>query len=234
MSKKVKIFGIVIAIIIVLLIIFTYVGNNNATTPATTPSSPAMATASDTTTGLSSSAGTQAVVPGGGGAVTSAMSNDTFTALLSSINSISLDTSIFSNPAYKALRDYPIMLGTAIIGRQNPFAPIGTDTGSSQAATSVSVQTLTPSKVLSTSAELGALATTQSTAPTTVVFQYGTSDALGSATSPVNVTKSGTALFTVTGLTAGTSYYVQAVAVQGSTTATGTLMTFTTAGTQAH
>lgn len=167
--------------------------------------------------------------------MTSAVDTGTFSALLSSISSITLDTSIFSNPGYKALRDYPIALGTAIIGRPNPFAPIGTDTGSGQVTGSVvSVQTLTPSKVLSTSAQFGALVTTQSTSPSTVVFQYGTDDTVSSASSPINVTKSGTALFTVTGLTPGTTYYVKAVAVQGSGTATGTLISFTTAGTQPH
>lgn len=223
MSKKVKIFAIVLGIIIVLIVLFSYIGSNSAS-PAPVAS----------TNGLSTSAAATTAIPGGGSAVTPGLDANNFSSLLSSISSITLNTSIFSDAGYKALRDYPITLGTAIIGRQNPFAPMGTDIGGSQTGTAITVQTLTPSKVLTTSAEFGALVSAQSTSPSTVVFQYGTNDTVSSASSPVTVTKSGTALFTITGLTPGTTYYVKAVAVQGSTTATGTLMSFTTAGTQPH
>ncbi len=215
MSKKVKIFVIVVLVIAALVGAFSYFGNS-----APVPSASALKNST-----------ASAVLPGGGGAVTPVMNTGgtgAFTALLSSINGINLDTSIFSSPAYKALRDYPVSLGTAIIGRQNPFAPIGIDSGSTIAGT-LSVQTLAPDKVLSTSGEFGALVTASTTDPVTVVFQYGTSDTFGSATTPTAVTKNGTALFTATALTPATLYYVEAVAVQGSTTATGAIMTFTTA-----
>jgi hypothetical protein len=213
MSKGVKIFAIVAGIIVVLIVVISHVGNSSA------PSSD---------TSLTSSTGTATALPGGGGAVVPIDSSSSFSALLSSINSINLDTSIFSNPGYLALRNNPVDLGTAIIGRQNPFAPIGTDTAAPQQQGSLQVQTLAPGKVLSTSAEFGALITAPLLAPTTVVFQYGTSDTLGNASSPVTVSKNGTALFTVTGLAPSTTYYVEAVAVQGSTTTTGTIMSFTT------
>lgn len=211
MSKKVKIFVIVIAVIAVLIVIFNYVGGS---TPA--PAS----------TGLTSSAGT--VLPGGAAGDPSAATAGQFASTLSSINSINLDTSIFSNPAYQALRDYPVALGTAIIGRTNPFAPVGSDTGGSSATPSLQIQTLAPGKVVKDSAELGALVTVNNTLPVSVVFQYGTTNTFGSTTAPVKVTKSGTALFTAKGLAPGTTYYVEAVAVQGSFTATGTSMSFTT------
>ncbi len=106
MSKKVKIFVIVIGVIALLILIFSYVGNS---APAATGT-------------LSSTSGT--TLPGGGGSVAPAQNASTFSSLLSSISSISLDTTIFSNPAYIALRDNPVVLGTAVIGRQNPFAPL--------------------------------------------------------------------------------------------------------------
>jgi hypothetical protein len=213
MSKGVKIFVIVIGIIALLIVGYSVFGGS---TPA----------ASDT--GLTSSSGTPAL-PGGGGAITPA-GDASFSTLLSSINGITLDTSIFQNAGYRALRDYPVTLGTAIIGRQNPFAPIGIDGsgGGAQAPAAMQLQTLAPGKILSTSAEFGALVTSASTDPVTVVFQYGTTDTFGSATPPTKVTKNGTALFTATGLTPSTTYYVEAVAVQGSVTATGTIMSFTT------
>lgn len=212
MSKGVKIFVIVIGIIAILIFAFSYLGNS-------TPSS--------ADTSLTSSAATSAL-PGGGGAVAPIDSASSFSTLLSSINSINLDTSIFSNPGYVALRNNPVALGTAIIGRQNPFAPIGTDTAISQQSGALQVQTLAPGKVVGISAEFGALITASSLAPTTVVFQYGPNDTFGNASAPVAVSKNGTALFTVTGLTPSTTYYVEAVAVQGSTTTTGNIMSFTT------
>ncbi len=230
MSKKVKIFAIVVGILAVGILAYTFFGNSSPTPAAMPLASSAVPGAMPTM---------PATLPGGGGPITTmpgaGAGMNTFSNALAGISGITLDTSIFSNTAYKALRDYPITLGTAVIGRQNPFAPIGADSGTADtSASTLTVQTLAPSKVLTTSAVLGALVTAQSTAGTTVVFQYGINDTLGSATAPVKVSKSGTAVFTVTGLTPGTMYYVNSVAVQGSTTATGTIMTFTTAGAATH
>jgi hypothetical protein len=226
MSKPIKIFAIIVGVVAVGLLGYTFLGNSSPTPAATPLSSSAMVPGA-----------APAALPGG---MPSAMPGamNTFSNALAGINGITLDTSIFSNAAYKALRDYPLTLGTAVIGRQNPFAPIGADSGSVDiSAPAVTVQTLAPSKVLTTGATFGALVSASGAtaiAGTTVVFQYGTNDTLGSATTPVKVTKSGTALFTITGLTPATTYYVEAVAVQGSTTATGTIMTFTTAATAGH
>jgi len=105
----------------------------------------------------------------------------------------------------------------------------GGDGANAQIGAPLQVQTLAPGKVLSSSAEFSALVTSSTTDPVSVVFQYGLSDTFGSATPPTTVTKNGTALFTATGLTPATTYYVEAVAVQGSTTANGDIMSFTTA-----
>ena len=212
MSKKVKIFVIVIGIIAVLILAFSYFGNN-----APTPS-----------TGLSSTLGTN-TIPGGGGPVASSENISDFSSLLSSINSISLNTSVFSDPAYVALQNNPVVLGSAVIGRVNPFAPIGTDAAAiAQPSGPMQIQTLAASKITGTSAQFGALISNAAPSPISVVFNYGTSDALGSASTPITVTKNGTALFKATKLTPSTTYYVEAVAVQGSVTTTGTIMSFTT------
>ena len=214
MSKKVKIFIIVILVIAVLIALFSYIGSKS---PAPTD-------------GLTASAPSQsdATLPGGAAGSPSSAANTQFSSMLSAINGITLDTSLFTSPAYEALRDYPISLGTAVIGRQNPFAPIGDDSSAS-AAPVLQVQTLTPDKIIGTSAELGALVTVNNTSPVSVVFQYGTTDQFGTASAPVTASQSGTALFTASGLTPATTYYVEAVAVQGSTTATSTVTSFTTA-----
>ncbi len=250
MSKKVKIFALVVVGLAAVIGAFSLFGGSSSDTSMSTPPTTRTPGAAS---GLSTTAappggmpgGIPAGVPGGmpqgpvamipGGPIgmptgmqTSAAANE-FSGLLSSINSISIDTSIFQNPAYKTLRDYPVMLGTDIIGRINPFAPVGTDQSGGTSSTAVSVQTLSPGKVTSTGAELGATITLPDTLSTTVVFQYGISDTFGSTTTPVTITKTGTTLATVTGLSPGTKYFVQTVVVRGSSTTLGNVMTFTTA-----
>lgn len=154
---------------------------------------------------------------------------DEFSTLLARINTINIDTSIFQDPGYKALRDYPVMLGTDVVGRINPFAPIGTDGSLPVQLQAITAQTMTPGKITATSVEFGASVTIPTGgAPASVIFQYDTTDKFGLTTSPVSVTKSDTVLMPVQGLFPGTRYYVRVVAVQGSSTVTGNVMTFTT------
>ena len=211
MKKKLKTILILLGIIIVVGVAAQYVLRSSA--PAT-----------DTTRPLTSSRAAGVALPTGTAAPTE------FSVLLSTIKGINIDTKLFTSPAYRSLRDYPVALGTDSIGRPNPFAPIGYDAvveGSTD-ATPVQFQTLQPGKITSTSAEFGGQGLLSTTAQTSVVFEYGTSDLFGSATPPVAVGKNGTALFTVTGLLPNTQYYVRAVLAQGSITTQGNTMTFTT------
>lgn len=240
MSKKVKIFALVVIVLALVIGAFSFFGNSSSSTAQLPAQSRAPGTPA-ATSGLSTTAvppggipGPLAAIPGGSmplpnSAQTSAAANE-FSGLLSSVNSISLDVSIFQSLAYKTLRDYPVMLGTDIIGRINPFAPVGTDQVSASTMSSiVLVQTLSPGKVTATSAELGVSVTLPDSLSSTIVFQYGISDTFGSTTSLVTLSKSGTTLATIAGLMPGTRYFVQAVVVRGSTTTVGNIMTFTTA-----
>lgn len=155
-------------------------------------------------------------------------SNDEFSTLLSNISRISIDTSLFENRAYRMLRDFPISLGSDIMGRVNPFAPVGTDLPVSDTAFEFSVQTLQAGKITKNSAEFGAQLTVSDKNPSSIIFEYGISDAFGNATNPITVTKSGTTLISVQGLDPETTYYVRAVAVHGSISATGNTTSFTT------
>lgn len=180
-------------------------------------------------TGVSPTGGSLSSSATSGGGTTPSVGADEFSTMLSRINSISIDTSIFQDPGYRALRDYPVMLGTDIIGRINPFAPIGSDSSSSMQPQGISVQTLTPGKITGVSVEFGAsVSIPTGGAPASVIFQYDTTDTFKLTTQPVSVAKSETVLFPVQGLLPSTRYYVRAVAVQGSSTVTGNTMTFTT------
>jgi hypothetical protein len=210
MSKKVKTFAILAGVVIVIIVAVSFLKGKSAT-PA--PSS---------TNGLSSSTGT-IPLPG----AVAPQNADEFSTILSTINHISIDTSLFQNPSYKLLRDVPVSLGSDVVGRSNPFAPIGSD-GPTATIADVVVQTVQAGKVTSTTAEFAAQITVSDTAPTSVVFEYGPTDTFGNATAPVTTTKSGTVLMTVTGLTPSTSYYVRAVAVRGGVTTTGNTTSFVT------
>lgn len=60
---------------------------------------------------LSSSTG---VIPLPGANTT--VSNDEFSKVLSSIKNIVIDTSVLQNRAYTLLRDFPVSLGTDVVG----------------------------------------------------------------------------------------------------------------------
>lgn len=212
MSKKTKTFAIVVLIIAALIFAVSFfpgdksaVSNNNSNVNPLT-----------STTG-------NIPLPGAPNTTTS---NDEFSKVLSSIKNIYIDTSIFQNRAYILLRDFPVSLGTDVVGRNNPFAPIGVD--SSVVEQDVVVQTLQAGKVTKNTAEAGAQVTLTTTAPVNVIFEYGTSDTFGSVTSPILVTKNMAVLSTIKGLDPDTTYYVRAVAVVGSTTVTSNTTSFVT------
>ncbi len=216
MSKKVKIFAIVGIVLAAIIAGVTFLGGSGSQ-----PSSPA------NSSGIASSVERAAGVP-----IPQASSAPSeFSILLSTISSISIDTTLFTNSAYRALRDYPITLGVDTKGRPNPFAPIGVDSGAISGiapVTQVQFDTIQPAKVTATTAEFGAQGILSNAETATVVFEYGTNDLLGSATAPVPLGKNGTVLYRVTDLAPATTYYVRAVLAQGSITVPGNIMTFTT------
>lgn len=209
MNKKLKTIFFVVIIVGVITLIIILAGKNSDQ-----PTKPSLTTSAD--------------IPLPGNSVRTTTGTDEFSSLLSSINTITIDTSFFKNPAYTLLRDYPVTLGSDVVGRVNPFAPVGSDPAGSTAATPVTIQTLQPGKVTSTSAEFGAQVATGDSTPTAVVFEYGTTDTFGLVTPPISLSKNGTVLSTVTRLTPETTYFVRAIAVRGGETTTAQTMSFIT------
>lgn len=213
MSKKIKTFVIVVVIIAIIIGAFSYLSNSKPQ-PATTL--------------LNSS-----VSPAAGmlNNQVNVSSDSEFSSLLSTVNTIVIDTSIFESAAYKSLRDSPITLGSDIKGRPNPFAPVGSDRGTISGTTETGTaqfETLQPIKVTATTAEFGAQAMLSSTVGAQVIFEYGENDLLSSATAPVDLASNGTVLVKATGLNPDTTYYVRAVLTQGSNVVSGDKMKFTT------
>ena len=67
-------------------------------------------------------------------------SSDTLLSTLDELQSISLNSAVFSNPSFQSLKDDTVTLPSVPSGRQNPFAPVaGIVAPSSLAQTSVPV-----------------------------------------------------------------------------------------------
>ncbi len=220
MSKKIKIFVIVVAAIIVIILAVSFLGGSKTPAPTSGPLS-----SSQLPAGVAGNSTGATVIP-----------ND-FSILLSTVKNITIDSSIFDNPTYKSLRDHPVNLGSENIGRPNPFAPVGIDIGTITGATTgapvaqqqTSIETLQPIKITPTTAVFGARTTLVDTTPGTLMFEYGPTDLFGSVTTPLAVTTTDTYLFNVTGLAPATTYSVRAILVRGSTSSVkGTTMIFTT------
>jgi len=45
-------------------------------------------------------------------------------SLLSEINSLRIDSSLFDDPGYRTLRDFTVAVPALPVGRSNPFAPV--------------------------------------------------------------------------------------------------------------
>lgn len=215
MSKKVKIFAIVVLIISALIAAVTFLGHSS--TPAV--NGPLSSSVPTTSNGTTQAPGSSA--------------SSEFATLLSSISNITIDTSLFTDPGYLALRDYPIALGSDIQGRPNPFAAVGYDTGSISSTapttpTQTQFDTIQPDKITATTAEVGAQAILSDTSQALVVFEYGINGSLDNATAPQPLPSNGTVLFRISGLTPGTKYSVKAILAQGSDTTPGNVVTFTT------
>jgi len=210
MSKKIRNFAITILTLSLIIGAMSFFGNSSSS------SSPKVENS------LSSSKGAGLAVTEGD----SQAQNDEFSAVLASIKGISIDTSIFEDPSFKALRDYPISLGTDVVGRINPFAPVGTDTA--VAIAGVQFQTVQPINVTNIGATLGAQINVGGNEYLSTFFEYGQTNAFGTSTGPIPFTQNGTALFTISELLPSKKYFVRATLVNGSDTVTGNTMTFTT------
>ena len=148
-----------------------------------------------------------------------------FLSELLNIDSIKIDDSIVTNPAFTVLVDLsnPIEPDTNP-GRINPFAPLGSDS----AAVSTQVATNDPTLKLATSAVLNG--TLSVSGPNiTRWFEYGTTDSLGTKTKEIPQANAGIYSESITGLLPDTTYYVKAVASIGGQTISGALTSWHTA-----
>ena len=206
---------IIILAVVTALGVFGYMYFFKGSTPVTSDAGLA------TTAGVSTDPATAALAD----ADVSTTSNQ-FLTLLLDVQSIKLDNSLFANPSFTTLQDLsrPIAPDTNP-GRANPFAPLGAD---GTAAVSTQVTTSNPSSIASTTSTLnGVLSIGDSTV--TRWFEYGTTPALGTMTTPRTQANPGAFAEQLTGLTPATTYYVKAAASIGGQTVYGAQVSWKTA-----
>ncbi len=149
-----------------------------------------------------------------------------FLATFTSLTTIKIDTTLFSNPLFAALHDNNVTIDPVTPGRPNPFAPIDTTVTVATAALAP-VVTNPPTQVTNTTAVLnGAL---NSKTPATVVyFEYGTTPTLGKTTQSVNQSLVSTFIAKINGLSGGTTYFYRADAKINGVLSYGDIISFNT------
>ena len=166
-----------------------------------------------------------------GGTVNTTAGNDqisvdvSFVSALTSITKINIDSSLFYDVSFNALRDNTVNLDTNIpTGRINPFAVIDSNDSNNNLSYVVTNQ---PTQVNKTSAVLNGSINASSGA-TDSYFEYGTTEALGKITSSVNRSLIGTFIKQVDNLSSQTTYFFRAVARVNGSLQYGDIVSFTT------
>lgn len=150
----------------------------------------------------------------------------TFLATLSSLKTIKIDTSLFTNRAFQKLKDNTVKLDEVKTGRPNPFAPI-TSTATSQSVTASVVNTNQPLKVTTNTAILSGTVNNSSVGVSTY-FEYGATPSLGKTTTPVAPSLIGTFITNISGLSSQTVYFYRAVVKVNGKPLYGDVVTFET------
>lgn len=157
-----------------------------------------------------------------------------FSSILSVLQSVQIDTGLFSTNTFISLKDNSVDLGDIVVGRKNPFSKIGEDGGgvllsqlNSQAFSIETVQP-DPKTITSNSVEFVAFVEFQGGIPVDVFFEYGYEREKTQSTSPTRVTSSGFVKINIANLQEGKTYKVSSIGARGNNRKIGSPMTFTT------
>lgn len=153
-------------------------------------------------------------------------SDISFLTTLVSLKKIKINTALFTNKSFNALKNNSVKIESVIPGRANPFAPIGT--GKTSNIVSVpKVTTDQPTQITDKTAVLNGTINIAN-GVTDAYFEYGTTTNLGTVTPTIKQSLVGTFIKNVLGLTPKTDYFFKACAKVNKVAFCGDVVSFTT------
>ena len=217
MIKLTNKFLILLVIIIIFIGGYLYFSNGLKSEAATTSPDGSLSS----TTAVNASITTSSTSP-----INEKIASDiAFISKLASLNSIKIDTSLFSNKLFTKLTDNNIDIETGPVGRLNPFALIGLD-GAKSTVIASQVTTKDATQVTDKSAVLNGIVSDPTA--TSVYFEYGLDQTLGSTTGLLKQSLIGGFNTIITGLTSKATYLYRAVSKINNVLVYGDIISFKT------
>lgn len=153
-------------------------------------------------------------------------SDISFLTILASLKVIKIDTSIFTDKSFNALKNNEVKLVPVAPGRINPFAPINTNSVVNATIPVSKVVTDGPTQITGSTVILNG--TINTVGVTDTYFEYGATTNLGTTTASVKQSLVGTFIKSVLGLNPGTNYFYKACANFDKIAYCGDVVSFTT------
>jgi hypothetical protein len=154
-------------------------------------------------------------------------SDISFLATLVSLKEIKIDTTLFTNDAFKVLVNNAVKIEPVAAGRINPFAPMNNNGITNNVINTPSVITDQPTQITDRTAILNGTINIVNGA-TDTYFEYGPTTNLGTVTSTMKPSFVGTFIKNVLGLTPKTNYFFKACAKINNITLCGEVVSFMT------
>ena len=208
--NKILIFLVIVIIFSGMFLYFSNTSKSEAATSKTTDSA-----LSSTTT-----------ISGNTGVDSKRIAIDTaFISKLTSLTSIKIENSLFSNKSFLILKDNNIDIKLESVGRVNPFATIGSDVVKTTTS-SEQVVTNEPTQITASSVVLNG--TVSETSSNNVYFEYGNTETLGKTTNMLKQSLIGGFTSNISGLTSKTKYFYRAVSKINNSLVYGEIISFST------
>lgn len=154
-------------------------------------------------------------------------SDISFLTTLASLNTIKIDTSLFSNKSFSILQNNAVKIDPVVPGRINPFAPITNGTNTNNVVLAPKATTDAPTGIANNSAVLNGTTNTLG-GVTNAYFEYGPTAALGTVAVAVKPSLVGTFIKNVLGLTPKTNYFYKACVKVNAVALCGDVVSFNT------
>ncbi len=154
------------------------------------------------------------------------VSDTMFISALTSLEKIKIDKEFFESNIFKSLVDNSVNINSSIPGRDNPFAPIGSEKLKVTNTTTPKISTVEPTEITSNSAKLNGLINDNSI--TSGYFKYAKDESLSLSTVSIKQTMMGNFEYELINLIPNTRYYYKACIKLNGVENCGGLISFIT------